>query len=419
MNRPADINDLLAVTEDTVFLTVVGVVGDVTLHDMTEAGQAVGTYYFPMSQSTPRLLTFAVKTAGSTDSIPAALRTTLASLDPELPLYDVKTMDERTEGALLNRRSPALLSLSFGALALLLSAVGIYGVLAHLVTQRTKEIGIRLALGGTGRSIFHLVLRESLLLVGLGLLVGAGGALALRQSLESQFFGIQPGDPMVVGSVTLLAGRRRDDRLCHPGAPCDPDRSDVRTRRVASDRDESRSREARTAHDDASRTVPLCVLRGSVGAVYRPWLFLAASLEGVLHAEHRRDLRAQPGVVQREQYVRVDQQLAHDVELEADRATPLAERRVSERDVGEHLAVLRHEVLRHQLGSVDEPLSQDVERQGEARRHAEVGAEGQQRPVRQVARLARFGVAGQDAGAVPLVGGVHVGRHDSVRVGPD
>ena len=204
MNRPADINDLLAVTEDTVFLTVVGVVGDVTLHDMTEAGQAVGTYYFPMSQSTPRLLTFAVKTAGSTDSIPAALRTTLASLDPELPLYDVKTMDERTEGALLNRRSPALLSLSFGALALLLSAVGIYGVLAHLVTQRTKEIGIRLALGGTGRSIFHLVLRESLLLVGLGLLVGAGGALALRQSLESQFFGIQPGDPMVVGSVTLL-----------------------------------------------------------------------------------------------------------------------------------------------------------------------------------------------------------------------
>jgi len=204
MYRPADINDLLAVTEDTVFLTVVGIVRDVTLHDMTEAGQAVGTYYFPMSQSTSSLLTFAVKTAGSTDSIPAALRSTLASLDPELPLYDVKTMDERSEGALLNRRSPALLSLSFGALALLLSAVGVYGVLAYLVTQRTKEIGIRMALGGTGRSIFELVLREGLLLVGVGFLVGAGGALALRRSLESQLFGIQPDDPIVVGSVALL-----------------------------------------------------------------------------------------------------------------------------------------------------------------------------------------------------------------------
>ena len=86
----------------------------------------------------------------------------------------------------------------------MLSAVGIYGVLAYLVTQRTKEIGIRLALGGSGRSIFELVLREGLLLVGLGFLVGAAGALALRRSLESQLFGIQPDDPIVVGSVALL-----------------------------------------------------------------------------------------------------------------------------------------------------------------------------------------------------------------------
>jgi predicted permease len=202
--QPTDIDDLLAVTEETVFLTVVGVIRELTLHDLTEGEQAVGGYYFPMTQDASRLLTFAIKTAGSKDSIPADLRTALAALDPELPLYDVKSMDDRTERALLNRRSPALLSFSFGALALLLSAVGIYGVLAYLVTQRTKEIGIRRALGGSSRSIFELVLREGVGLVGSGFLVGALGALALRGSLESQLFGVPPSDPIVVGCATAL-----------------------------------------------------------------------------------------------------------------------------------------------------------------------------------------------------------------------
>ena len=206
MYRPADINDLLAITEKTVFFTVVGVIGDVKLHDLTEGAKSVGAYYFPMAQDTSSLFTFVLKTAGRPESVASALRNAVASLDTELPLFDLQTMEQRTEQSLLNRRSPALLSMSFGVVALLLSAVGIYGVLAYLVTQRRKEIGIRIALGSSSGAIFDLVLREGVLLVGTGLVAGVAGALVLRSSLESQLFGISATDPLVVGAVTLLLG---------------------------------------------------------------------------------------------------------------------------------------------------------------------------------------------------------------------
>jgi predicted permease len=204
MYLPTEINNLLAITDKTVFLTVVGVIGDMKLHDLVEGPKSVGAYYFPMAQDTARSMTFAVKTAGEPAAVTSAIRGAINAIDRELPVFDTQTMQERTEKSLMTRRSPVLLSLGFGVVALLLSAIGIYGVLAYLVTQRTKEIGIRIALGSSAAAIFELVLREGVLLIAGGFVLGAMGTVALRKSLESQLFGVSATDPIVLATVTTV-----------------------------------------------------------------------------------------------------------------------------------------------------------------------------------------------------------------------
>jgi predicted permease len=187
----------------THYYTVVGVVGNVRVTGLAEK-EPVGMYYFPNSQNVGRGMTLVARTAGDPSQLTGAIRRELAQIDPELPFFSVRPMQERIDLSLVNRRTPMLLASLFGAIALFLAAIGIYGVLAYQVAQRRKEIGIRLALGSDGRRIFGLVVSEGLWLVGAGVAVGFAGAFVIRKAMETQLFGVQPMDPLVLSCVALL-----------------------------------------------------------------------------------------------------------------------------------------------------------------------------------------------------------------------
>ncbi|MBP7778689.1 MAG: ABC transporter permease [Acidobacteria bacterium] len=184
---------------------VVGVVREVKQHALVTPADAVGSYYYPMGQEVPGGVTVAVSSAAPASAVGADLRRLLAELDPRLPLFDVKIMQERIDRALGARRATTTLALAFGALALVLSAVGLYGVLAYLVALRTREIGIRMALGGSAPAIAGLVFRESLMVVGVGLVAGLAGAAWLGRLIASELVEVGIFDPVAVSfSVGLL-----------------------------------------------------------------------------------------------------------------------------------------------------------------------------------------------------------------------
>jgi predicted permease len=203
---PTDMESLGKVTEKTEFITVVGVVRTVELYGPAAAQESVGAYYFPYAQSPRRGLVLVMRTAGDPAQATASVRREIAAIDPELPFYGIKTMNQRLDDRLVNRRTPMVMAVFFGAVALFLAAIGIYGVLAYQVAQRRREIGIRIALGSEPGRIFRLVLREGALLVGIGFAVGLGGAVAVRGLLQSQLYGIGALDPLVLGAVALALG---------------------------------------------------------------------------------------------------------------------------------------------------------------------------------------------------------------------
>jgi ABC-type antimicrobial peptide transport system permease subunit len=149
-------------------------------------------------------VSFAIRTANAPETLASAVRGAINEVDRELPVYDVRTMGQWETRSLTSRRSAVLLSSGFGAVALLLSVIGIYGMLAYLVAQRTKEIGIRVVLGSSAPKVFALILREGALLIAGGLLLGGLGAMVLRKVLEPQLFGISATDPVVLCSAMAL-----------------------------------------------------------------------------------------------------------------------------------------------------------------------------------------------------------------------
>jgi predicted permease len=193
---------------DSPKYTVVGVVRDVRFEGLAPRAHSAGAAYFPHTQApfAGRLRWIAVKTAADPAAIVPALRSALAAIDPDLPLSDIQTMRERRSQSVVSEKLAMGLASTFGAVALLLSVVGIYGVLAYVVAKRTREIGIRIALGSSARSVFRLVFSEGLALVAAGLTLGLVGALLLGRALEGQVFGVRPTDARVLASVIALTG---------------------------------------------------------------------------------------------------------------------------------------------------------------------------------------------------------------------
>ena len=188
-------------------MTVVGVVGEVKSRDLVDAQEPVGAFYFPYAQFPLRRITFAMKTATDPNDFVGSARAAMVKIDPDLPFYDIRTMNERLKSSLLERRTSMSLTVGFGAVALLLAAVGIYGVLAFVVAQRTREIGIRLALGSGRQRIVKLILKDGLLILSAGFSLGLSGAVALSRFIEGQLFGVEPLDRGVlalVGTLLLL-----------------------------------------------------------------------------------------------------------------------------------------------------------------------------------------------------------------------
>ena len=183
--------------------TIVGVVGTVNSIDLGEPVTKERLYY-PVTQQARAGMTLMVKATVDPGSLAPQLQSVVQAIDPERPTTGVRTMDQWVARSLQGRRAPATLLAVFGAVAVGLSAIGIYGVLAFGVAQRVRELGIRQALGAEPRAILTLVLSQGLRTVGLGLGVGLLGAVVMTRYLQSLLFGVGPYDLTVFVGVTAL-----------------------------------------------------------------------------------------------------------------------------------------------------------------------------------------------------------------------
>jgi len=187
--------------------TVVGIVGHVKNNALDQIGRE--QIYVPLAQ-TPfpiRSMYLSVRASVDPTAIVSAIQRTVQTLDPSLPVYEVKTMDAWLDTTVSPRRFNVLLLLAFGALALTLAAVGTYGVIAYSVSQRTKEIGIRIALGASRHDVLRMVVGGGLRLAVTGVLVGVALSLAAGRLISTLLFGVRPTDPLTFSAVaaTLLA----------------------------------------------------------------------------------------------------------------------------------------------------------------------------------------------------------------------
>jgi predicted lysophospholipase L1 biosynthesis ABC-type transport system permease subunit len=190
---------------DLHYMTIVGVARDTRHTNLRDP--SVPTLFTPLGQGdAPGRLYFYMRTAMPPEQMFATVRAAMRSVDAALTVADLRTMDEQVERSIANERMIEVLALAFGMLATLLAGVGMYGVLSYSTLQRTREIGIRMAMGSSRRSITALVVKEMVRLGVIGVVAAVPCAILLARGLRSQLFGVSAADPLTLAAVVLLMG---------------------------------------------------------------------------------------------------------------------------------------------------------------------------------------------------------------------
>ena len=184
-------------------IEVVGVARDTKATSLRETATAM--FYLPFAQfPNTDNLAFAIRHAGKLQPVSRAARDVIESLDANLAITRLTTLSDEVDASLVQERATATFATGFGVLALLLAALGLYGVLAYSVSRRTREIGVRLALGAQRRDVLRLIAGQGMKLVVAGMSIGLLGAIGVTRLLTSLLYGIQPIDPLTFMSVCLL-----------------------------------------------------------------------------------------------------------------------------------------------------------------------------------------------------------------------
>jgi predicted permease len=184
------------------WLTVVGVIKDVRRGEVTRAIRP--ELYLSALQVTPRTQTLIVRTAADPSAIIPTIRREVQALNPQLPLFATGTLEAELSETLSQPRFRAVLLAAFAVIAMLLASIGIYGVTAHAVGQRTQEVGVRMALGAQRLDVLVLILRQHLAPAVVGVVLGLAGAFVLARFLETMVYGVQPTDPLTMAAMCLL-----------------------------------------------------------------------------------------------------------------------------------------------------------------------------------------------------------------------
>ena len=190
------------VAREPIEREIVGVVGDVKYGKLTIENKA--ELYLPHSQAPTGSMTIVARTAMKPEPVLPALRQTVESLNKDVPLYEARTMEQYLASVVAQPKLNMTLLVVFAAVAVVLTAVGIYGVMAYSVAQRTQEIGIRLALGAQKSDVFRLIVGQGLRLVSMAMVLGLLSALLLTRSIASLLYGVAAADAATMASGALL-----------------------------------------------------------------------------------------------------------------------------------------------------------------------------------------------------------------------